>query len=119
MRDPGGGVTTCDAISLELPALVTGELNEAQTQTVETHLLTCDRCRHELIEVRKTIGLVSRAPLELSAPAHLETDVFTFLELEPVASAVRRMVPRLPSAPPPGWSASSPARRMSRSTGQK
>jgi len=89
MHDPGGGVTTCDAISLELPALVTGELNEAQTQTVETHLLTCDRCRHELIEVRKTIGLVSRAPLEHSAPAHLETDVFTFLELEPVASAVR------------------------------
>jgi hypothetical protein len=30
-----------------------------------------------------------------------------------------RIVPRLPSAPPPGWSASSPAVRMSRSTGQK
>lgn len=82
-------MSTCDAIARELPALVTGELNEAQTQTVESHLLTCDRCRHELIEVRKTIGLISRAPLEHQAPPHLETDVFTFLELEPVASAVR------------------------------
>lgn len=89
MPDPGAGVTTCDAIAQELPALVTGELNEAQTQTVESHLLTCDRCRHELIEIRKTIGLVSRSPLEHSPPAHLEADVFTFLELEPVASAVR------------------------------
>ncbi|MGH2827341.1 MAG: anti-sigma factor family protein [Actinomycetota bacterium] len=82
-------MSTCDAIALELPALVTGELNEAQTQTVERHLLTCERCRHELIEVRKAIGLVARAPLEHQAPAHLETDVFTFLELEPVAWAVR------------------------------
>ncbi|MGH2701637.1 MAG: anti-sigma factor family protein [Actinomycetota bacterium] len=89
MPEPGSNVTTCDAIAQELPALVTGELNEAQTQTVESHLLSCERCRQELIEVRKTIGLVARAPLEHGAPPHLEADVFTFLELEPVASAVR------------------------------
>lgn len=82
-------MTTCDAISLELPALVTGELNEAQTETVESHLMGCDRCRHELIELRKMIGLVGRAPLEHRPPKHLEPDVFTFLELEPVAAAVR------------------------------
>jgi Putative zinc-finger len=89
MPEQGASVTTCDAIALELPALVTGELNEAQTQTVESHVLTCERCRHELLEVRRTIGLIVRAPLEHQGPAHLETDVFTFLELEPVASAVR------------------------------
>ena len=89
MPEPGANVTTCDAIAQELPALVTGELNEAQTQTVESHLLSCELCRQELIEVRKTIGLIARAPLEHGAPPHLEADVFTFLELEPVASAVR------------------------------
>ena len=89
MHDAGANVSTCDAIAHELPALVTGELNQAQTQTVESHLLTCERCRHELIEIRKAIGLIARAPLEHQAPAHLEADVFTLLELEPVASAVR------------------------------
>jgi len=82
-------MSSCDAICIELPALVTGELNDAQSATVEGHLVSCDHCRRELAQTRKVIGLVSRAPLEHAPPGNLASDVFTLLELEPVAAAVR------------------------------
>lgn len=63
-------MSSCDAICIELPALVTGELNHAQSATVEGHLVSCDHCRRELAETRKVIGLVSRAPLEHAPPWH-------------------------------------------------
>ncbi|MGH2751754.1 MAG: anti-sigma factor family protein [Actinomycetota bacterium] len=80
----------CNAVTIELPALVTGELSDADSAHLEDHLLTCEQCRRELLELRKVIGLVSRAPLEHQPPDHLEGDVFALLGLDPVAQAVRR-----------------------------
>ena len=82
-------MSECDSAVPELPALITGELDEAGSAHLEAHLADCPRCRRELLEMRRLIGLVSRAPLEHRPPEHLEHDVFSFLELEPVARAVR------------------------------
>ena len=82
-------MNACDLVVPELPALITGELDEADEARLESHLASCPRCRRDLIEMRRLIGLVSRAPLEHRPPEHLENEVFTFLELEPVAEAVR------------------------------
>ena len=79
----------CDSVVTDFPALITGELDEPEGAHLEAHLADCPRCRRELLELRKLIGLVSRAPLEHRPPGNLEHDVFTFLELEPVAQAVR------------------------------
>jgi hypothetical protein len=92
-------VRECDSVALELPALITGELDESESARLEDHLVTCSRCRRELGELRKLVGLVARAPLEQRPPEHLEGDVFTFLELEPVAEAVRTAP--LEHQPPP------------------
>jgi Putative zinc-finger len=82
-------VNACDSVAPELPALITGELDDTAEAHLESHLASCPRCRRDLIEMRRLIGLVSRAPLEHRPPEHLENDVFTFLELEPVAEAAR------------------------------
>jgi anti-sigma factor RsiW len=72
-------VNACDSVAPELPALITGELDETAEAQLESHLASCPRCRRDLIEMRRLIGLVSRAPLEHRPPEHLENDVFTFL----------------------------------------
>jgi hypothetical protein len=82
-------VNSCDSVTPELPALITGELDESAEANIESHLASCSRCRRDLIEMSRLIGLVSRAPLEHRPPEHLESDVFAFLELEPVAEAAR------------------------------
>jgi hypothetical protein len=82
-------VNSCDSVTPELPALITGELDESAEANIESHLARCSRCRRDLIEMSRLIGLVSRAPLEHRPPEHLENDVFAFLELEPVAEAAR------------------------------
>lgn len=82
-------MSECDSAVPELPALITGELDEAGGAHLEAHLADCPRCRRELLKMRRLIGLVSRAPLEHRPPEHLEHDVFSFLELEPVSRAVR------------------------------
>ncbi|MGH2774026.1 MAG: anti-sigma factor family protein [Actinomycetota bacterium] len=82
-------MSECDSILPDLPALITGELGEARGAHLEAHLAGCPRCRRELLEMRRLIGLVSRAPLEHRPPEHLEHDIFSFLELEPVTRAVR------------------------------
>jgi hypothetical protein len=92
-------VNACDSVAPELPALITGELDESAEANLESHLASCPRCRRDLIEMRRLIGLVSRAPLEHRPPEHLEGDVFTFLELEPVAEAARS-APLEHEAPP-------------------
>jgi len=92
-------VSECDSVLVDLPALITGELDEAMSALVEAHLSDCPRCRRELLEMRRLIGLVSRAPLEHRPPEQLEHDVFSFLELEPVAHAVRNAP--LEHEPPP------------------
>ena len=92
-------MNACDSVAHELPGLITGELDDAAEAHLEDHLATCPRCRRDLIETRRLIGLVSRSPLEHRPPEHLENDVFTFLELEPVAEAVRN-APLEHEAPP-------------------
>ena len=92
-------MSECDSVVVDLPALITGELDEAMSAHLETHLADCPRCRRELLEMRRLIGLVSRAPLEHRPPEHLEHEVFSFLELEPVAQAVRNAP--LEHEPPP------------------
>jgi hypothetical protein len=92
-------VNACDWVAPELPALITGELDAAAEARLESHLTTCPRCRRDLIEMRRLIGLVSRSPLEHRPPEHLENDVFAFLEIEPVADAVRKAALE-PEAPP-------------------
>jgi len=79
----------CDSVTPDLPALITGELDESSAASLEAHLGSCPQCRRELLELRRMIGLVSRAPLEHRPPEHLEHDVFAFLELESEAAAVR------------------------------
>ncbi|MGH2697909.1 MAG: anti-sigma factor family protein [Actinomycetota bacterium] len=78
----------CDAATTELPALITGELDDVTSARIERHVAGCASCRRELLELRKLIGLVGRAPLEQRPPEHLEGDVFAILELAPVAEAV-------------------------------
>jgi hypothetical protein len=92
-------MNACDSVALELPGLITGELDDAAEAHLEDHLATCPRCRRDLVETRRLIGLISRSPLEHRPPEHLENDVFTFLELEPVAEAVRN-APLEHEAPP-------------------
>ena len=92
-------MNACDSVAHDLPGLITGELDDDAEGRLEAHLASCPRCRRDLIEMRRLIGLVSRAPLEHSPPDHLENDVFTFLELEPVAEAVRN-APIEHEAPP-------------------
>lgn len=92
-------MTECDSVAPDLPALITGELDDSVGAHLEAHLASCPGCRRELIELRRLIGLVGRAPLEHRPPEHLERDVFTFLELEPVARAVRSAP--LEHEPPP------------------
>jgi Putative zinc-finger len=92
-------VRDCDSVAPELPALITGELDENTSAQLEDHLVGCPRCRRELLELRKLVGLVARAPLEQRPPEHLEGDVFTFLDLDPVAEAVREAP--LEHQPPP------------------
>ncbi len=92
-------MNACDSVAHELPGLITGELDDAAEAHLEDHLASCPRCRRDLIETRRLIGLVSRSPLEHQPPEHLENDVFTFLELEPVAEAVRN-APLEHEAPP-------------------
>jgi len=92
-------MNACDSVAQELPGLITGELDDAAEAHLEDHLATCPRCRRDLVETRRLIGLVSRSPLEHRPPEHLENDVFTFLELEPVAEAVRN-APLEHEAPP-------------------
>ena len=92
-------MNACDSVAHDLPGLITGELEDDAEGRLEGHLASCPRCRGDLVEMRRLIGLVSRAPLEQSPPEHLEKDVFTFLELEPVADAVRN-APLEHEAPP-------------------
>jgi Putative zinc-finger len=92
-------VRDCDSVAPELPALITGELDEHTSAQLEDHLAGCPRCRRELLELRKLVGLVARAPLEHRPPGHLEDDVFTFLDLDPVVEAVRAAP--LEHEPPP------------------
>ena len=92
-------MNACDSVAPELPALITGELDAGAEANLESHLASCPGCRRDLIEMRKLIGLVSRAPLEHRPPENLERDVFTFLELEPVAEAARN-APLEHEAPP-------------------
>jgi hypothetical protein len=92
-------VSECDSVVPELPALITGEVDENLGAHLEAHFARCPECRRELLEMRRLIGLVSRAPLEHRPPEHLENDVFDFLEVEPVARAVRNAP--LEHEPPP------------------
>jgi len=92
-------MNACDSVAHDLPGLITGELDSAAEAQLEAHLASCPECRRDLVEMRRLIGLVSRSPLEHRPPQHLEKDVFTFLELEPVAEAVRN-APLEHEAPP-------------------
>lgn len=79
---------SCDELGIDLPGFATGDLPPEQRDLVDGHLRTCARCRMQLHEIDQMIELTRMAPLQGEAPEHLEAEVFTFVELDHMATAV-------------------------------
>ena len=81
-------MSVCDDIRPELPAFVSGGLDELQRSVVSGHLEVCEACRRELDEVRQLSALLSGAAIEHKPPEDLEDQVFGFIEHLPEAELV-------------------------------
>ena len=67
----------CTPHRLDIPALVSGELDEASAARLRAHLDSCAACRTEVEELRQVVSLLVPAPLSEQPPAGLEDRVLT------------------------------------------
>lgn len=65
----------CDRHRLDIPALLSGELDNASAERLRAHLERCPGCRKEVEELRQVVGLLAPAPLSEQPPAALEDRV--------------------------------------------
>lgn len=79
---------SCADVRVELPTLISRELPPDGYGAVSRHLETCADCQRELITLRAAVALASVAALERSPRTELESEVFSFLDLEPIAQLV-------------------------------
>jgi anti-sigma-K factor RskA/putative zinc finger protein len=78
----------CEEVRLDLSALLSGELDAGEMRRVNSHLAECKECSRELVELRDTIALLVRAPMQDEPAAELEHRVFELAALEPLGSMV-------------------------------
>jgi anti-sigma factor RsiW len=81
-------MSVCDEIRPEIPAFVSGGMDELQRNVVAGHLEICDACRREADEVRQLSALLSGAAVEHKPPEDLEEMVFGFIEHQHEADLV-------------------------------
>lgn len=61
------GIGGHDRLRTLLSSYVDGQVSDAESRRVETHLTGCDECRKDLEDLRATVGLLKRLP-ELEVP---------------------------------------------------
>lgn len=85
----------CEQVVIELPSLLSDELDMETKMDVQGHLASCDRCRSELTELQSTLTLVSAAGVSSGSP-ELRASVLGAAEAASLSSLLRLAVP-----PPP------------------
>lgn len=79
---------SCDRITEQLPAYVSGQLSGGERSEVARHLEGCTACTQERDSVEDTVHRLGAAPLAHTPPRGLEARVFERIALEPVGDLV-------------------------------
>jgi len=85
---------TCEDRSLLIGGLIDGELDAANTVTIEAHIARCDNCREELERLQSIRNLLSNEGMRHQAPDLLHRRIAALPELQPKAANTNRI---------PGW----------------